>query len=96
MQESAFHEMHHFGFSVLTGLGFESKHTLVQQKFRSGALKSGPYTASGLLPLNFQKQNCFWFCIVFNSCDTSQWLKTSDRSGIWTHAHIRVPEISSE
>ena len=45
MQESAFHETHHFDFSVLAGVGFESKHTLVQQKFRSGALKSGPYTA---------------------------------------------------
>ena len=29
MQKSAFHEMHHFDFSVLTGVGFESKHTLV-------------------------------------------------------------------
>ena len=45
MQESAFHEMHHFDFSVLARVGFESKHTLVQQKFRTGALKSGPYTA---------------------------------------------------
>ena len=49
-----------------------------------------------LIPLNFQKQNCFWFCIVFNSWDTAQCLKSSDRSGIRTHAHIRVPEISSE
>ena len=49
-----------------------------------------------LIPLNFQKQNCFWFCIVFNSWNTSQRLKSSDWSGIRTHAHIRVPEISSE
>ena len=45
MQKSAFHEMRHFDFSLLTGVSFESKHTLVLKKFRSRALKSGPYTA---------------------------------------------------
>ena len=29
MQKSAIHEMHQFEFCVLTGVGFEPKHTLV-------------------------------------------------------------------
>ena len=45
MQKSAFPEMHHFDFSVLTGVDFETKHTLLLQKFQSRDLKSGPYTA---------------------------------------------------
>ena len=51
-----------------------------------------------LIPLGFQKQTCFCFCFcnLFVSWDSSQCLNIPDRCGIWTHAHFRVLEISSE